>query len=204
VSELTPERGGEETAEVRPIEHTPDHTLELRGGTPAALPPGLWLVFLLVAAAALLVGIGVAAATRPTAPGSVIARATVGPDGATIAFSGKGRLRIPDGALSRATRIVVRRSVVPERLRVQPPQGPVYVFEARQLVAYTFAPAQVVFARPVTIVLPLDQTKRNATALVVVDKTILFLGGNVDPNAGTVTLTVSDFRFQGGQAPGGP
>jgi hypothetical protein len=92
---------------------------------------------------------------------------------------------------------------VPDRLRVQPPQGPVYVFEARQLVAYTFAPVQLVFARPVTIVLPLDQTRRNGTALVVVDKTVLFLGGTVDPSAGTVTLLVSDFRFEGGQAAGG-
>jgi hypothetical protein len=165
-----------------------------------ALPPGLWLVFLLVAAAGLLLGIGIAAATRPGSPGAVVSEATVGPDGGSVSFGGRGVVRIPDGALDRPERIRVRRSVVAEQLRVAPPSGPLYVFQAHQLVAYSFEPSTLTFASPVTIVLPLDRKAMQGNAFVVSGRTVLFLQGTVDPVAGTVTIKVNDFRFAGGQA----
>jgi hypothetical protein len=198
---------GDETAEV-PARAAPEpvtppdgsmwHTTELAGGPGSVPAPGLWLVFLLVAAAGLLVGIGVAAASRPGPPGRVVAQAMIGPDGGTISFAGRGAVRIPDGALSRPLQIGVRRSVLKQRLRVTPPEGPLYVFEAKQLVAYTFEPRSASFAAPVVITLPLDRTERSGEAFVVLGNTVLFLPGKVDAKTGTVTFKVNDFRFGAG------
>jgi hypothetical protein len=183
---------------VTPPDQPSWHTTALPTASGVLLPPGLWLVFLLVAAAGLLVGIGIAAATRPGPPGRVVAEAMIGPDGGTVSFAGHGLVRVPDGALSRPLQIAVRRSIVRERLRVTPPEGPLYVFEAKQLVAYSFEPATASFAAPVTIVLPLDRTERNGEAFVVLGRTILFLPGKVDGKVGTVTFKVNDFRFGAG------
>ena len=174
------------------------YTTQLEPPPGSVLPPGLWLFFLLFAAAGFLIGIGIAAATRPGPPGSVVAEATVGEDGASLGFGGRGVVRIPDGALRRPTRIEVRRSVVKKGLRVSPPEGPVYVFERNRLVAYTFTPASARFAAPVTIVLPLERTGRGGTAFVVSDAGVVFLSGKVDAKAGTVTIKVTDFAFGGG------
>ena len=192
---------GEDTAEVPSIAD-PQHweTTRIPTGHGVILPPGLWLVFLLVAAIGLLAGIAVAAASRPGAPGTVIASATIGPDGGTVSFGAQGLVRVPDGALNQPVRIEVRRSVVKQRLRVAPPDGPLYSFEPNQLVAYTFGPSNVTFAQPVTIVLPLSSTGRNAAAFVAADNRIVFLPGKVDAKTGTLTVTVNDFRFGGGKA----
>lgn len=196
-----PLAGGEDTADVPSIVD-PGHweTTPISARPGVLLPPGLWLVFLLIAAAGLLFGIAIAAATRPGPPGNVIASATIGPDGGTVAFGSHGLVRVPDGAVNGPVRIEVRRLVVTDRLRVAPPDGPLYSFEPNQLVAYTFGPSTVTFAQPVTIVLPLNQTGRSGTAFVAADGRILFLPGKVDPKSGTVTITVNDFRFSGGAA----
>jgi len=200
-----PPAGGEDTAEVpsvasRTADQGPWHTTELAGRPGIVLPPGLWLVFVFVAAFGLLLGIAVAAATRPGSPGAVVAAATIGPDGGTVSFGTHGLVRVPDGAVGSPVRIEVRRSVVKDRLRVAPPDGPLYVFEPNQLVAYTFGPSSVTFAQPVTIVLPLNAADRSGTAFIAADNRVLFLPGKVDPKAGTVTITVNDFRFGGGEA----
>jgi hypothetical protein len=190
---------GEDTADVPSIadpSHWETTPIPTRSGV--VLPAGLWLVFLLIAAAGLLVGIAVAAATRPGPPGTVIASATIGPDGGAVSFGAHGLIRVPDGTVTQPVRIVVRRVVVKDRLRVAPPDGPLYSFEPNQLVAYTFGPATVTFAQPVTIVLPLNATGRSGTAFVAADNRILFLPGKVDAKTGTVTITVNDFRFGAG------
>jgi len=168
--------------------------------SPAAPPPGLWLLFLLVAAAGLLIGIAIAAGTRPGPTGRVVAVATIGADGGAVTFGDRGIIRIPDGAVTRPIRVSVRRSVIPDRLRVAPPDGPLYVFDRNRLVAYSFEPRSAAFASPVTIVLPLDRTQRNGAVFAVLGRTVVFLAGKVDPTAGTVTIKVSDFRFGGGEA----
>ena len=55
-------------------------------------------------------------------------------------------------------------------------------------------------AQPVTIILPLNAPGRSGTAFIAADNRILFLSGKVDPKAGTVTITVNDFRFGGGES----
>jgi hypothetical protein len=165
--------GAEDTADVPPIAD-PSHweTTPIPARPGIVLPPGLWLVFVVIAAAGLVVGIAVAAVTRPGPPGSVIASATIGPDGGTVAFGSHGLVRVPDAAVTQPVRIEVRRLVVKERLRVAPPDGPLYNFEPNQLVAYTFGPTTVTFAQPVTIVLPLNATGRGGAALVAAPKPI--------------------------------
>ena len=204
----TPLAGADDTADVpapakapAPPDEPSWHTTELPSPG-RALPPGLWLFFLLFAAAGFLGGIGVAAATRPGPPGTVVAQATIGSDGGTLGFGGRGVVRVPDGAVSKPIGLEVRRSVVDERVRVNPPDGPLYVFERNRLVAYTFSPASAVFARPVSIVLPLERTGRNGTAFVVSDLGVVFVPGKVDAKAGTLTIRVADFGFRAGTAGG--
>lgn len=168
---------------------------------PAASPiSSPWVIFLVVAALGLLIGIALSALTRESPGGQVVARGVVGPSGGTLAFDGKGRLVVPKGALRSPKTIEVRRAVVGERLRVQPPEGPLYVFEPNGLIAYTFTPAELDFAKPVKIVLPLKQTRRNGTAFSSVNGAVLFLGGEVDERQGTITLEVLDLEFRTGTA----
>lgn len=195
VSETT---GAEDTVEIQPLEHT----VELPAAPPPRLHPSTWLLFVTVAAAGLLAGIVLAAFVRPAPSGSTAARATVGPNGGTLVFDGKGILRIPAGALREAVPIVIRRSVVDERLRVRPPDGPLHVIQPNTLVAYTFEPAEASFTRPVSITLPLQQARRPGAVFSSIEGTVLFLDGTVDPDAGTITVEVTDFRFRAGRAPG--
>lgn len=194
----TPDRGGDETVEIRPAEPT----VELPTPSLPRFHPSVWLLFVAVAAAGLLAGIGFAATTRGGPTGALVAEATVGRGGGTLTFDGKGVLRIPSGALRSPVRVAVRRSVVDERLRVHPPEGPLYVFERKRLLAYTFEPAGVTFMRPVTIVLPLQEARRAGTVFSYVDGSVLFFGGEVDPEEATIAIEVFDFRFRAGRAPG--
>ena len=191
----------EPTVEVEPTPVSSADTAQLPAASLVTFPPGLWLVFLLVAAAGLLVGIAVAAASRSGPRGAVVAEATIGSDGGTLSFGHHGLLRVPDGAVAHPTRVWVRQSVVPERLRIAPPTGPLYVFEPHRLVAYTFGPTDLTFQTPVSIVLPLDRTGMDGTAFVVSHNTAVFLGGNADAKAGTIALKVTDFRFQSASVP---
>jgi hypothetical protein len=207
VSEETPEHPVDETVEVRPTEETAEipapaaHTVEIPSPVPSRLHPSVALLFLAIAAASLLAGIGVGALTRPAREGVVVARARVGEGGAIIAFDAKGQLRIPAGALRDPVSIEIRRTVVNERLRINPPAGPLYVFEPRQLIAYTFEPRNVRFIRPVRIVLPLEKAERNGTAFSYVNGTVLFLGGRTNAERGTIAVEVFDFAFRAGRAP---
>lgn len=193
-----PGRGGEDTVEIS----VPEPTVEFPARPHPRLHPSVWLLFVAVAAASLLAGIGIAAVMRPAPKGALVARATVGPDGGTLTFDGKGVLRIPRGALGTRTAIAVRRSIVPERLRVRPPEGPLYVLEPRSVVAYTFEPAGVTFMRPATLVLPLRETRRSGTVFSYVDGAVLFFDGTADAEEGTVAIEVFDFRFRAGRASG--
>jgi hypothetical protein len=199
----------EDTAEVpQPVAHDLPgedqvswHTTEIPSAA-AMLPAGIWLAFVFVAALGLLIGIAAAALTRPGQPGAVVATATIGPDGGEVRFDSRGVVRVPDQAVDRAVKIEVRRTRIRRRLRVATPQGPAYAFEPDRLAAYTFAPASVTFARPVTIVLPLSSTGRNGAAFFTANGRVVFLPGSVDAKAGVVSFTVTDFRFESGLAGG--
>lgn len=191
--------GAEDTVEIRPLEHTVELPVQ---PPPPRLHPSTWLLFVTVAAAALLAGVALAAVVRSTPTGAVVARATVGPKGGTLLFDGKGILRIPAGALREPVPIVIRRSVVRERLRVRPPDGPLHVIDPNTLVAYTFEPADATFARPVAITLPLSQERRPGAVFASGNGTVIFLDGTVDADAGTITVEVVDLQFRAGLAPG--
>ena len=161
------------------------------------LRPGyLALVFCAVAAAGFLIGIAVAAASRPKPPqiGAITMQQTIGPTGGTVRFE-NGQIEIPVGALAQPTRIVIRRSSFTDRVRVMPAGGSPEVFDPGGLTAYSFGPAAVSFRRTVQIVFRLAAGSRNGTAFARTGNDIVILGGAIDPDRQTVTVTVHDFRF---------
>lgn len=169
---------------------------------PAGPRPGVVaLAFLAVAAAFFLIGIAIASAMREGPEGTVVASERVGPAGATIRFEA-GELRVPSGAVAAPTQIVIRRSTVAEQIRVRPPGRPVLVFESRELVAYTFEPLDVTFRRPVVIMFRPAKPTSNAAVFARLEDTTLLLSDQVDPDRGTVTIEVRDFRFDRGQPAG--
>jgi hypothetical protein len=162
-------------------------------------PSQLALIFLAVGAACFLVGIAVASVTRPSAVDPVLQSQDVGPSGGTVRFEG-GELRVPEGALSQAITVVVRRSVVDRRVRIDPGGGEeTLVFEPGRLVAYGFEPAGVTFAKSVTITFRLPAGALNGTAFARRADTgsIVLLRGTVDGDRGTATTKVRDFGFRG-------
>ena len=188
----------------------PDPTVDM--GTPApttVLPPPsastrssvVALAFLAVAAAAFLIGIAIASTIRTTPTGIVVASQRAGPGGATVRFDG-GEIRIPPGALGAPTRIVVRRTVVTERVRVRPPNGSVRVYNPRELVAYVFEPRNIEFLRPITLIFRIKDEAGGATSFARVGNATLLLGGEYDPDRRTLAVEASDFRFTRGQPVG--
>jgi len=158
-------------------------------------------MFCVMAAAGFLLGIAAAAATRPQPKtvGTINAQDTVGPTGGTIRFD-DGQLEIPPGALAQPTVIVIRRSAFADRVRVMPPAGSPEVFDPGGLDAYTFMPRNIRFKRSVRIVFRLPVGAHNGTAFERNGNDIVILGGSVDPDRETVTITARDFRF-GGRSP---
>lgn len=192
------DRGAEETVEIRP----PEATVQMPAAS-GRLHPGIWIVFVAVAFVAFIAGAVAAAATRTEDDGRVVAQAEIGPGGGTLRFGSVGQLRIPPRSLTGRHRFTVRRTVIGERLRVHAPEGTLHVFEPNELAAYSFAPRDVTFARPASVVLPLEEPERNGAAFAAANGTVLFLDGTVDPDAGTVTVEISDLRFSTGRAAGG-
>jgi hypothetical protein len=207
VSETTPGRGSEHVPDVGSSHETAEipvpaeRTVEIPSAPLARLNPGVSWLFLTIAAAAFLAGVGIGALVHPASPGAVVASATVGPSGGIVTFDRNAELRIPAGALAAPVHLTVRRTTIDEAVRVNPPDGPLYVFRPRTLAAYTFSPRSVTFARPATIVLPLADRKRNAAVFSYLEGSVLFLTGDVDPESGTVSIDTTDFRFRSGLAP---
>lgn len=181
---------------------TPSSTVVLPSAEERSPRPSvLGLTFLVVAAAAFLVGIALASTIRDAPPGVPLASEEVGPSGGTVRFSG-GEIRIPAGALASPTRIEVRRTVVADRVQIRPPERPVQVFDPGELVAYVFEPRDVDFLRPVTLVFRLGEDVRDATAFARVDDATVLLTGGIDSERGVVAVEVSDFRFRRGRTAG--
>lgn len=166
---------------------------------PATRPAVVALTFLVVAAAAFLIGITAASAVKEEPPGTVLASQSIGPSGGTVRFSG-GEIRFPSGAVASPTEITVRRTLVNQRVQVRPPGRRVQVFDRGELVAYIFEPRDADFLRPVTLVFRLRDTEGDATAFARVGGATLFLsGGGIDTERGVVAVEVSDFRFNRGR-----
>ncbi len=193
--------GNDQTTELpRPDEPAPvvaaseAHTTQLPIAQRSFATQQIALVFCAVAAASFLLGIAIATSTRPKSDQTVVASEDVGPSGKTVRFDG-GEVRIPDGAVTRNVRIVVRRSTVTDRIRVEGAG----VVQPGSLVAYSFEPTDLTFREPVEITFRLSGGARNAAVFARRDSTVVLLTGSVDADDGTATAVVSDFRFESGR-----
>lgn len=188
--------GTDQTTELPPPgDQRPDtpeaRTVQLPAAEPPAIrPQPVALIFLAVAAASFLVGIAIASATRPQRDETVVASDVVGPAGKTIRFVG-GHIDVPRGAVTETVRIVVRRSTVNDRIRVESTLVP-----PGRLIAYSFEPTDLEFREPVELVFDLPDDARNAAVFARRDSTVVLLSGTVDPDTGTATTLVRDFRFE--------
>jgi hypothetical protein len=180
----------------------PTHEFEAAPTTQFAAPIGratsqLALIFVAVAAASFLAGIGVASVSRPIPNDPTLAAQDVGPSGGTLRFEG-GEIRIPEGALAEVVTVVVHRTVVDRRVTVDAGGGSPLVFEPGRLVAYRLEPSDVTFAKSVEIVFRLPAGASNGTIFTRrSDDRIVLLKGKIDANRGTATTKVGDFRFGG-------
>lgn len=159
------------------------------------------LTFVAVVAGAFLAGIAVAAALPDQPVGALLAAQQVGPSGGTIRFEG-GEIRVPSGALSQTTRIVVRRTRVEDRVRVRPPGARALEFRPGELVAYVFEPSDVEFFRPITLIFRLQGRVGGAAVFARSNGSTVAISGRVDADRGTVSLDVADFKFLHGQTIG--
>lgn len=151
------------------------------------------MLFIAVAAAAFLIGIAVATATRPVLREDIVGQGTVGPSGGTVRFDG-GEIRVPAGALTHEIEIVVHRSSYDDEVKVTT-DHPV-VFQPGTLSAYRFDPEDVTFQRPVEVLFRLPDEATNGTPFARRGKSIVLLSGRVDPNRRTTMTEVNDFRFE--------
>ena len=106
-------------------------------------------------------------------------------------------MRFPPGAVERNVRVVVRRAPVTDRIRVATAENEPDVVQPGRLVAYSFEPADLTFAEPVRITFQLPEGARNAAVFARVGSTVVLLTGSIDPDDGTATAIVRDFRFEG-------
>ena len=158
------------------------------------LQPGqVFLLFVAVAAAAFLLGIAIATASRPASSDEMLAEADIGPAGGTVRFDG-GHVVFPTDAVGRQVHIVIRGSRVDDRLQVKIPGEPLVV-EPGELMAYAFEPSNLTFQRPVEITLRLPEGTRNGSVFARRGDEIVVLAGTIDPARATATTRVSDFRF---------
>lgn len=99
----------------------------------------------------------VLSAPAPVEPaGDLVGQMPFGPEGGTGTFdNGQGKVDVPKGALSKPETIVVRRTVVRDRVTAQGPTGAPLIFPPGALIAYTFGPITLVLNRPITITLRL-------------------------------------------------
>lgn len=134
-----------------------------------------------------------ALSSEPAADGEIIARLPVGPDGGQATFDDGGKIKVPKGALTEQRMITVRRTVLRDRVRAISPFGGSIVVPAGAQTIYIFGPVDIVFLRPVTIVLPLPPPPAQGLVFVSVNGQISFITGNTGDT--TVSVRVTSFRF---------
>ena len=172
---------------------TSDETTYLRSQPSSFGPSQLALTFLAVSLATFLVGIALGVGTRQKADETVIASASIGSRGGTVRFQG-GEVRFPRRAVERKIRVIIRRSVVSDRIRVEGSEQ--LVFQPGRLVAYRFEPSDVTFQRDVELTFRLPEGAENGTVFARRESTVVLLSGSVDVERGTATTKVRDFRFR--------
>jgi hypothetical protein len=155
----------------------------------------------LMAVSALLVTliarVGFAAATNDPKPdGELIAQLPVGPEGGSTKFDGDGKIKVPKGAVDKPRTITVRRTVVRDRIRAVSPTGTSIVIPAGAQTVYIFGPTNIVFLRPVTIVLPAPPPPAQGLIFVSANGQLTFIPATT--NNGLITVRVNSFDFARG------
>lgn len=141
---------------------------------------GIFMAIILAAVAALM--------WPSNAAGEIVADAPIGPAGGTIPLQGGGEVEVPKDAVSKTERVVVRRTVV--RDRVIFPGGA--VFQPGTLPIFIFGP-NLNFNRPVTIILPLSARATGARIFVLQNGQLRFI--TLVPNqGGFVRIAVMGFQ----------
>lgn len=161
-------------------------------GPTARVPSGMptWVVVAIVAVAVLLAG-AVGALVRlqldeGDPEGTLVARAPVGPEGATIPFGDGARLVVPRGAVDEAVVVTIRRLGADGADAL----GPVVDVSGA---AYTFEPIGLRFREPVTVVFPVPEGAE-AEVVVTIGESSRTLQAAADPEAGTIAVRILDFR----------
>jgi hypothetical protein len=139
-----------------------------------------------------------AATHEPKPEGELIAQLPVGADGGSAKFDGGGKIKVPKGAVSQTETLEVRRTVVRDRIRAVTPTGSSIVIPAGAQTVYIFGPADIVFLRPVTIVLPAPPPPAQGLVFVSANGQITFIP--VTANDGLMVLRVNSFDFSRGPA----
>lgn len=166
----------------------PEDTTTERARGPGTGPS--WVVLALIGIAALLaVATGTLLRARTTDPGpegTIVARAPVGPEGATIPFGEGARLIVPAGAVESTHIVTVRR--FPEEADGGGGDTILDVAESR----YAFEPTDIRFRVPVRVVFPVPDGSEVAVQ-VHTDAGARQVPAEVDPRTGTVEVRTDDF-----------
>jgi hypothetical protein len=125
--------------------------------------------------------------------GELVAQLPVGPDGAKTTFDDGGKISIPKGALEKKETITIRRNTVRERIRAVGPDGASIIVPPGTQVVYVFGPTNLVFLRPVTIVLPAPPPPATGLIFVAADGSIRFFPAV--QNGGFITFRITSFDF---------
>jgi hypothetical protein len=155
-----------------------------------------WPVILALALLFALVGAVAGFALPQGEVGEIVADLPVGPEGASVKFDeGKGTLKVPKGAVDEPERIIIRRTIIRERVRANVPGGIPIILPPGTVAVYIFGPATLVFNRPVTIVLPLPNPGVPGIIFVFQNGQIRFLGGTINAAGTTIRITTTNFAF---------
>lgn len=143
----------------------------------------------------LLVRLVISVATsEPKPSGEIVAQLPVGPEGGKTKIDGGGAIKVPPGALKKKTTIQVRRSNITDRIRAVSPTGTTIVIPAGAQVIYIFTPANLTFAVPVLIALPLPPAPNQGLVFLSSNNQITFVNARAG-GASTVNIRVNSFNF---------
>lgn len=127
----------------------------------------------------------------------VVARVSISQAGGSFGFDDGGRVTVPEGALSKTETFVVRRTTNDQEIRAVPADGEApRIHSPGTLVAYAFAPTDVVFRRPVTLELPVE-AGQEGVVFVSADGRVSFIERT---GVGTIEVEVLSFDFTQGQS----
>lgn len=158
---------------------------------------GRHVAVLSIAAALILVGAiasGAMTAPEPKAAGELVGQLPFDEDGGKQSFDdGRGTMKVPKGALDEPQTIIVRRTVVKQRVSAAAPTGAQLSFPPGALISYTFGPTTLVFNRPVTITLRLPVTDQSGVIFVTANNEIRFFSGSVSGRTVSIRLNSLDF-----------